>query len=400
MPVISRKLIRTQQHPWVTKNGEDPLLSAEENCAQLVEPPTETEMDHAITGNMGGVVVVMKAVRKFKELLSRKRPHEGFLGRESRMVAPPHSVHNLSRSVDTHERRPVEGILAVEGLHRDMDVDQAVEDTAVDIDVLTMSPEPRGRSQHQSAESGEHTDLQQSHHDSTHASPRNLHENPQEHQERISSLAKSRTFPLDDHAKGHAHDPLTDTLFLSIGPSAEVPIESDDTVHPVVSESPGAVDGNIYEQAYQEEMQRILDDRGKSAALHLTRRVDHVESIRAHPNILSSSLERIRGPAQRAQHILADKMRGGASGGFAALVKQARAGVGAMSGDHNPTAHGGENALPKGTIDDEDHIPTNEESPGGVDGPPLSSRGASRPSVPRTETPTLPGSFPSASTAT
>ena len=48
-----------QDHPWVTNNGEDPLLSEEENCADLVEPPTEEEKAHAITGNMGGLMTVV-----------------------------------------------------------------------------------------------------------------------------------------------------------------------------------------------------------------------------------------------------------------------------------------------------------------------------------------------------
>lgn len=51
----------TQAHPWVTKNGEDPLLSIQENCANLVDMPTEEEMNHAITGNMKQLLVVVRA---------------------------------------------------------------------------------------------------------------------------------------------------------------------------------------------------------------------------------------------------------------------------------------------------------------------------------------------------
>jgi [calcium/calmodulin-dependent protein kinase] kinase len=46
-------------HPWVTKNGEDPLLSKEENCADMVDTPTEEEMNRAITGNMKHLLVVV-----------------------------------------------------------------------------------------------------------------------------------------------------------------------------------------------------------------------------------------------------------------------------------------------------------------------------------------------------
>lgn len=44
----------------MTRNGEDPLLSEEENCADIIEPPTQTEMNHAITGNMGNLMIVVR----------------------------------------------------------------------------------------------------------------------------------------------------------------------------------------------------------------------------------------------------------------------------------------------------------------------------------------------------
>ena len=43
----------------MTKRGTDPLLSAEENTAELVEPPTEEEMNFAITGNLSNLIVVV-----------------------------------------------------------------------------------------------------------------------------------------------------------------------------------------------------------------------------------------------------------------------------------------------------------------------------------------------------
>lgn len=46
-------------HPWVTKGGLDPLLSEEENTAELVSPPTEEEMNSAITRNMGHLITVV-----------------------------------------------------------------------------------------------------------------------------------------------------------------------------------------------------------------------------------------------------------------------------------------------------------------------------------------------------
>jgi [calcium/calmodulin-dependent protein kinase] kinase len=43
----------------VTKDGADPLLPKEINTAHIVEPPTELEMNHAITHNIRDLVVVV-----------------------------------------------------------------------------------------------------------------------------------------------------------------------------------------------------------------------------------------------------------------------------------------------------------------------------------------------------
>lgn len=48
-----------QEHPWVTKQGSDPLLSVEENTASILPPPTEEEMNSAITINMSHLFVVV-----------------------------------------------------------------------------------------------------------------------------------------------------------------------------------------------------------------------------------------------------------------------------------------------------------------------------------------------------
>lgn len=49
-----------QGHPWVTKDGKDPLLSTEENTANMIEPPTQEETDQAITGNMSNILVIVR----------------------------------------------------------------------------------------------------------------------------------------------------------------------------------------------------------------------------------------------------------------------------------------------------------------------------------------------------
>jgi [calcium/calmodulin-dependent protein kinase] kinase len=82
--------------------------------------------------------------------------------------------------------------------------------------------------------------------------------------------------------KGHAHNPLEDTLFLNIGTGGEDLPTPDEGC--VVSESPSNVENlNVYEAAYEEEVQRIIaqrKDQYRRPTLYLTRRVENVTSIR------------------------------------------------------------------------------------------------------------------------
>jgi [calcium/calmodulin-dependent protein kinase] kinase len=85
--------------------------------------------------------------------------------------------------------------------------------------------------------------------------------------------------PSTPIGKGHAHDPLEDTLFLNIGTGEDS--ASADTFF--VSESPSNVDINVYEAAYEEEVQRIIaarKDQHRRPTLYLTRRVEDIKRIR------------------------------------------------------------------------------------------------------------------------
>ncbi|KJK77652.1 hypothetical protein H634G_07391 [Metarhizium anisopliae BRIP 53293] len=62
-----------REHPWVTKGGCDPLLSAEDNCEHIIEPPNELELNRAFTRKMNHLLSMMKAIHKFRTLLARIR---------------------------------------------------------------------------------------------------------------------------------------------------------------------------------------------------------------------------------------------------------------------------------------------------------------------------------------
>ncbi|KAK5663965.1 hypothetical protein OQA88_177 [Cercophora sp. LCS_1] len=63
-----------REHSWVTRDGQDPLLSAEENCTDPVDLPNALEVNHAFTRKMTHLLCVMKAIRKFKGLLKPSEP--------------------------------------------------------------------------------------------------------------------------------------------------------------------------------------------------------------------------------------------------------------------------------------------------------------------------------------
>lgn len=287
-----------QAHPWVTKGGKDLLLSEEENTAALIGPPTEAEMAAAITSNMRNLMTVVKAVNKFKALTATKQqaPMSSILGdqipahfsqppgRIRRKPVPlPHLEHK-SHSVETFDRDHHEGALVAEGVHRDINSEQQrgqqqtlqiptratkalsdppkpVEDTDSDTESFL--------SQFPTADEG---------------GPIDVSKLPPF---RSSNRAWGAQTADEIGQRGHAKNPLGQQLYLFIGPSTfsgessewdqdSSFVPGDDDI-PIVSESPGAADVDIYETAYRDEVERILA-RAKAEErepnVYLTRRMD------------------------------------------------------------------------------------------------------------------------------
>ena len=252
----------------------------------------------------------MKAVKKFKSIISRKRPSgmEGILGKDTRMVQPPLSMdrpekpplHHKTRSVDIHDRRPLEQALVAEGVHRDVDLadlesaDKEVtdrEDTAVTYSPTTPTKRNSGHD-HGSSPSCQ-----------TSSPKRDLHAHPQDHRPVHAATAPT---PFDHHGKGQAHDPLSDHLYLALGPGGSSAPPSP----PAVSESPPAADTNIYETAYHLELERIRAEQGRSATLFLNRRVENREDYRNDEGLVKGDSAHLEEPKPKM--------------GFAKLLEQAR----------------------------------------------------------------------------
>lgn len=239
-------------------------------------------MDHAITGNMAHLLAVMSAVRRFKDLLhgKRGRPTDGIFGKDSKLVQPPQQMSPQSRSQETDSRRPMDKVLVTADVHRDIDVNDDMEKLPRDFNKVAVqhdqSEDPAtavpGAERHPGETNARFKQRMEAmrHHPS-------FSQDPEEHRRSFGSK-RAQTFPLMEPGKGHAHDPLEDRFFLNIGHDPDV--SHDDPDYQIVSESPPAVETDIYEQAYKDEMEKIISKRGRQPSAYLTRRVEHREDIR------------------------------------------------------------------------------------------------------------------------
>ncbi|KAK5990249.1 Calcium/calmodulin-dependent protein kinase kinase cmkC [Cladobotryum mycophilum] len=169
-----------RQHSWVTKCGTDTLLSAEENCAHLIEPPNELELNHAFTKKMNHLLCVMKAIHRLKSRVARRRKNK----RMSESTSGAESTSLLPSSFDTMRER------------------------ARLVDIATLITKQK------------------------------------------NMLA---TADGNELLKGHAHDVSDqEPLFLGIGTGARNDFVRDEPTPDVVSDSPTAVDYDVYDRAYEE----------------------------------------------------------------------------------------------------------------------------------------------------
>ncbi len=209
-------------------------------------------------------------MKKFKDLLpDTNRPEimEDILGEPAHLVQPPLSIDSLdesprllrrTRSADSDERRPFEQVLVAEGVHHDVDVSRF--NNALKPDEKSTESERKNGSQVPG----------------THQSPKLDHPHVPSPRTTTSSTDHNSSNTTHGHGKGHAHDPLSDQLFLAVGPGG-VDGEASPPDPPIVSESPPTAGINIYEDAYHKEVERIRRLHGEQATTYLTWRVESEE---------------------------------------------------------------------------------------------------------------------------
>ncbi|KAG6018320.1 hypothetical protein E4U41_003974 [Claviceps citrina] len=208
-----------REHPWVTRRGADPLLSREENCENMIEPPNELELSRAFTRKMNHLLSMMKVIHKFKMLLAKKRTKHGTASAESSSTSPPGSSTSC-----TTERATFDA--------------SAERAKAEEIEVILAG---RRRLLSQQDDDDEHAD------------------------------------------KGHAHQVGGDQgpLLLGIGTGARDAFAHDEAAPNSVADSPTAVDYNVYDRAYEEAVRRRMEATpSRRPTMYLTKFVKEIDYFR------------------------------------------------------------------------------------------------------------------------
>ncbi|RYP80380.1 hypothetical protein DL770_006248 [Monosporascus sp. CRB-9-2] len=233
-----------REHPWVTKGGIDPLLSEDENCAEEIEPPNELEVNHAFTRKMTHLFCVMKAIHKFKSLTSRSRT--GTPGPKAPRIPP------TPPELSTKESHLEDSGVSARTSSSILDSAQATTTTFSSTTATsTTSSSTRQKS---------------------------VAEEASELVAQRKAFIAARSMPLPSGERGHAQDPTERAPpLLGIGtgghdffttglPCSTIedeqrqPAGLPDTDGPdayVVSDSPTGIDFDVYDRAFEAEVQRI-----------------------------------------------------------------------------------------------------------------------------------------------
>ncbi|KAH6636166.1 kinase-like domain-containing protein [Chaetomium tenue] len=176
-----------RDHMWVTQGATDPLLSAEENCSDPVDPPNPLELNHAFTRRMSHLICVQSG---------------------SSRASSPHARRPLTRTPPaiTQPHPPPSW------------------------------PRPQPSSPHESC-----------------ANARTSTTNPTNTTTDVTTPPEHVT----DHQQPHPEEPVP-LLGIGTGGIDDFP-GADDAPHPadIVSDSPTVVDFNVYDRAFEEEIERI-----------------------------------------------------------------------------------------------------------------------------------------------
>ncbi|KAI5293389.1 hypothetical protein KEM52_005589, partial [Ascosphaera acerosa] len=286
-----------REHPWVTRQGIDPLMSEAENTAIIIPTPTDEEVSRAITKSMRHVLALVKAVQRFKKLIEDPEEHTqgSILGSQQsgQLVQPPEMMDDeeqLQFPASRNDSRSLGG--AFDGSR-----------------MYPVRPDDRSKPQPQSPESHEGSDEQarsQAEDTDEQAQARRILDEIMTERERIlnsqdqwatstwlfvgpSNRLEENQPRDDDYFSCRQRQRLPDSTSTDAG-CAETHVQQEaqtdrtDDFDPAtagpdqefcLSESPSAADDDIYESAYRAEIERIRRQYRKPApTVYLTRRVE------------------------------------------------------------------------------------------------------------------------------
>ncbi|KAG5975431.1 hypothetical protein E4U55_007695 [Claviceps digitariae] len=221
-----------REHPWVTRGGADPLLSREDNCENMVEPPNELELSRAFTRKMNHLLSMMKVIHRFKMLLAKTR---------SKHATSPERPERLENLETPHSASP----------------QAATPESAT----LNASSADRAKA---------------------------------EEIERILASRRRLLTQSDENADWgyHAHQVADQgpPLFLGIGTGARDAFAQDEATSNIVADSPTAVDYNVYDRAYEEAIRRRVEAKpSKRPTMYLTKFVKETDYFKKMENLVEES---------------------------------------------------------------------------------------------------------------
>jgi [calcium/calmodulin-dependent protein kinase] kinase len=194
-----------------------------------------------------------------------------------------------TKSYDLDNRRPIEGAMVVEGVHRTIENHDIIEplsldhrmDSPVTLESMRSQPEDQSKPPFKAQHS---FDVAKTH----------------------PHLETRRTQSASD--RGHAHDPMAEEPhWLGIGGGC------DDNVPPgtpACAESPTAAEFDIYDTAYQREVERIRKAKGEEATVFLTRRVDSKKEYKKDTHMIDAPSEQeVKGQAHEGWKSVLDAAR-------------------------------------------------------------------------------------------
>lgn len=287
----------------------------------------------------------MKAAHRFKRLVDRKRPElvNSILGHASRFVKPPssisrhHSPYKLrtnkhaekQRGISPKDWQAAKKALEEEGDKEGAEIIEQLDRLPDDVRTALVSETAAQEDELRQVESPTAID------DTSPA----LSPSPPAHHHKAQTTSALDSIVRPEPGKGHARDPLAEQLYLNIGqgPTVHNYESADDSVDPaslhILSESPPPVGNDLFERAYDEEVDSIFRRHGHAATVYLTRRV---EKMRPKLDYYASEAQKWKGEwsasaRQRVVGYIGEEAVGEASRASESALKSAKSGWGFMS---------------------------------------------------------------------